>query len=188
MTTVDRPGAGAVELRPVDRDLFRALLRRQASTVTVVTTPGLAGGRHLPSLPPAAFTATSFTSVALDPPLVSLRLDRESSGWPTVQRTEHLAVHLLAPGRREVTRTFDTSGIDRFATHRGWTDGPFGVPLIDGALAVLLCRVVRRIEAGAHTIVLGEPLALGAGKDDDAVARHRGDYTTTTFGPWPSPW
>ncbi|GAA4561502.1 flavin reductase family protein [Micromonospora coerulea] len=187
MTTVDRPGAGAVELRPVDPDLFRALLRRQASTVTVVTAPGLAANRHLPALPPAGFTATSFTSVSLDPPLVSFCLGRESSSWPTVERAEHLAVHLLASGQQEVARTFATSGIDRFAAHPGWTPGPFGVPLIDDALAVLLCRVVRRIEAGDHTIVLGEPLALGTGEDGDPLVHHRGGYTTT-FGPWPSPW
>jgi flavin reductase (DIM6/NTAB) family NADH-FMN oxidoreductase RutF len=43
---------------PVDAALFRALLRHQASTVTVVTAPGT---------PPAGFTATSFTSVSLQP-------------------------------------------------------------------------------------------------------------------------
>ncbi|MFG3599932.1 flavin reductase family protein [Micromonospora chersina] len=187
MTTVDRPGSGTVELRPVDSDTFRGLLRRQASTVTVVTTPGLHGGRRLPSLPPAGFTATSFTSVSLDPPLVSFCLGRESSSWPTVERAEHVAVHLLASGQQEVARIFATSGIDRFAAHPGWAAGPFGVPLIGDALAVLLCRVVRRIEAGDHTLVLAEPLALGAGEDGDPLVHHRGGYTTT-LGAWPETW
>ncbi|WP_406036519.1 flavin reductase family protein [Micromonospora sp. NBC_00898] len=123
MTTVDRPGVGAVELRPVDRDLFRALLHRQASTVTVVTVPGVAADRHLLALPPG----------------------------------------------------------------EGWSRGPFGVPLIDDAPAVLLCRVVRRIEAGDQTTVLAEPLALGGVADADALVHHPGDHTNT-FGPWPSPW
>jgi flavin reductase (DIM6/NTAB) family NADH-FMN oxidoreductase RutF len=180
---VDRPESGALELRPVDTDLFRDLLRRQASTVSVVTAPGLAPNRHLPALPPAGFTATSFTSVSLDPPLVSFCLGRESSSWPTVARAEHLAVHLLASGQQEVARIFARSGIDRFDAHPGWRQGPFGVPLIDAALAVLLCRVVRRIDAGDHTIVLGEPLALGAGEDGDPLVYQRGGYTTT-LGPW----
>jgi flavin reductase (DIM6/NTAB) family NADH-FMN oxidoreductase RutF len=38
----------------VDADLFRALLRRHAAAVVVITAPGE---------PPAGFTATSFTSV-----------------------------------------------------------------------------------------------------------------------------
>jgi flavin reductase (DIM6/NTAB) family NADH-FMN oxidoreductase RutF len=183
VTTVDRPGAGTVELRPVDRDLFRTLLRRQAATVTVVTAPGQSPGRGRPPLPPAGFTATSFTSVSLDPPLVSFCLGRSSSSWPTVERAEHLAVHLLAAGQHEVARTFATSGIDRFARHQGWSEGPFGVPVVDGALAVLLSRVVHRVTAGDHSIVIAEPLALGAGEDGDPLVHHRGGYTTT-FGPW----
>jgi flavin reductase (DIM6/NTAB) family NADH-FMN oxidoreductase RutF len=58
--TVDSPSI-------VDADRFRALLRHQASTVAVVTAPGT---------PPVGFTATSFTSVSLDPPLVSFCLGR----------------------------------------------------------------------------------------------------------------
>ncbi|MFE9202871.1 flavin reductase family protein [Micromonospora sp. NPDC007230] len=184
MTTVDRPGAA--ELRPVDEHSFRALLRRQASTVTVVTAPGLSGGRHLPALPPAGFTATSFASVSLEPPLVSFCLGRESSSWPTVAHAEHVAVHLLSAEQQEVARIFATSGIDRFAAHPGWDTGPFGVPLIGDALAVLLCRVTRRIKAGDHTIVLGTPLALATGPDGDPLLRHRGGYTT--FGPQQAPW
>ncbi|WP_431878019.1 flavin reductase family protein [Micromonospora marina] len=186
MTTVDRPGAATVELRPVDVDSFRGLLRRQASTVTVVTTPGLRGNRMRADLPPAGFTATSFTSVSLDPPLVSVCLGASSS-WPTVEQAEHVAVHLLASGQQEIAQIFATGGIDRFTAHPGWTIGPFGVPLIGDALAVLLCRVVRRIEAGDHTILLGEPLALGAGEDGDPLLHHRGGYTTT-LGDRPEAW
>ncbi|MEV0005743.1 flavin reductase family protein [Micromonospora sp. NPDC050980] len=187
MTTVDRPAAGAVELRPVDVDSLRGLLRRQASGVTVVTAPGLHGGRRRPTLPPAGFTATSFTSVSLDPPLVSVCLGRASSSWPTVAHAEHVAVHLLAFDQQEIAQIFATSGIDRFTAHPGWTTGPFGVPLIGDALAVLLCRVVRRIEAGDHTIVLGEPLALGAGEDGDPLLHHRARYATT-IEDRPEPW
>ncbi|MEU4477664.1 flavin reductase family protein [Micromonospora sp. NPDC023966] len=185
MTTADRPAAGTVELRPVDADTFRSLLRRQTSTITVITTPGLHGGRRRPPLPPAGFTATSFTAVSLDPPLVSFRLGRESSSWPTVAHAEHVAVHLLASDQQEVARIFATSGIDRFAAHPGWATGPFGVPLIGDARAVLLCRVVRRIEAGDHTRMLAEPLALGAG--EDRLVHHRGGCPTTP-GARPETW
>ena len=96
-------------------------------------------------------------------------------------------MHLLASRQQEIAQIFATSGIDRFSAHPGWTTGPFGVPLIGDALAVLLCRVVRRIEAGDHTILLGEPLALGAGEDGDPLLHHGGRYTTT-LGDWPEAW
>jgi flavin reductase (DIM6/NTAB) family NADH-FMN oxidoreductase RutF len=160
LTAEPPPAAG------LDADRLRRLLRRQASTVTVVTAPGP---------PPAGFTATSFTSVSMHPPLVSFCLNRESSSWPTVARAGHVAVHLLAAGQEDLARTFATSGIDRFAGPVAWRPGPHGVPLLDGTLARLLCRVVDRVVAGDHTVVLAEPLH---GEQDDGapLLYHDGRY------------
>jgi flavin reductase (DIM6/NTAB) family NADH-FMN oxidoreductase RutF len=151
----------------LDADLFRNLLRHQASTVAVVTAPGA---------PPVGFTATSFTSVSLHPPLVSFCLNRASSSWPTVASAEHLAVHLLAADQHELARRFATSGIDRFASPTRWRPGPHRVPLLDAALAQLVCRVVDRVAAGDHVIVLAAPL-LGHHLDQGApLLYHQGHY------------
>lgn len=151
----------------VDPDVFRSLLRRQASTVTVVTAPGL---------PPAGFTATSFTSVSLRPPIVSVCLSRDASSWPTVARAEHLAVHLLAEGQQHLARTFATSGIDRFAHPTAWRPGPHDVPVLDGTLAWLLCRVIDRVVAGDHAVVLAEPVLARHGGDGAPLLYHEGRY------------
>lgn len=136
------------EDRTVNPDLFRALLRRHAAAVVVVTAPGA---------PPAGFTATSFTSVSLDPPLVSFCLAHSASAWPAVQAASTIAVHVLTEEQEHVARTFATRGIDRFAAHGAWHPGPGGVPLLDGVLATIVCTVAQRIEAGDHTIVLATP-------------------------------
>ena len=151
----------------VDADIFRSLLRRQASTVTVVTAPGL---------PPAGFTATSFTSVSLRPPIVSFCLSRDASSWPTVARAEHVAVHLLAQDQQEIARTFATSGIDRFAGPTAWRRGPHEVPILDGTLAWLLCRVIDRVSAGDHAVVLAEPVLARHGDDGAPLLYHDGGY------------
>lgn len=153
----------------VDADLFRALLRHQASTVTVVTAPGA---------PPAGFTATSFTSVSLQPPLVSFCLARTSSSWPTVARANHVAVHLLSHRQQGLARTFATSGIDRFAAPTVWRAGPHGVPVLDGTLAWLVCRVVERVTAGDHAVVLAEPLLAQHGDGDTPLLYHQGRYAS----------
>ncbi|MFC0531515.1 flavin reductase family protein [Phytohabitans kaempferiae] len=160
MTVIAGPHA------PVDPDAFRALLRRQATTVTVVTAAGQ---------PPVGFTATSFTSVSLRPPLVSFCLDRSSSSWPTVAGAEHVAVHLLGADQRDIAQTFATSGIDRFTAHTGWRYGPYDVPLLDEPIAWLLCRVTQRVPAGDHAIVLAEPLA-GSHGDGAPLLYHMGGY------------
>src|SRR5689334_2928587 len=130
-------------------DLFRSLLRRHAAGVVVITARGRTA--------PAGFTATSFTSVSLDPPLVSFCLDRRSSSWPTLEGAEHVGVHVLTEAQEGLARRFATSGIDRFAPPLDWRPGPHGVPVLAGALAVLVCRVAERVHAGDHAIVLAEP-------------------------------
>jgi flavin reductase (DIM6/NTAB) family NADH-FMN oxidoreductase RutF len=155
----------------VDQNLFRALLRRHAAGVVVVTAPGC---------PPTGFTATSFTSVSLDPPLVSFCVANRASAWPAVSAAPVVAVHLLGADQAPVARVFATSGIDRLATHGEWVSGPGGVPLLDGVAALVVCRVVRRVAAGDHTIVLCEPES-GEHEPDERAAPlvyHAGEYLT----------
>jgi flavin reductase (DIM6/NTAB) family NADH-FMN oxidoreductase RutF len=153
----------------VDADLFKQLLRRHAAAVVVITAPGQ---------PPAGFTATSFTSVSLDPPLVSFCLAHTASAWPAVKDADVVAVHVLTHEQEHVARTFSTRGIDRFATHGVWSPGPGGVPLLDGVLARIVCRVVRRVEAGDHSIVLASPEIGEHLEDLDAtpLVYHDGHY------------
>ena len=150
-------------------DLFRALLRRHAAGVVVITAPGIR---------PAGFTATSFTSVSLDPPLVSFCLDRKASSWPAVESADHVAVHVLTDRQEQVARTFATSGIDRFAPPTRWRTGPHDLPVLDGALAVLFCRIADRVPAGDHAIVLAEPFdgEHHPGGDDTPLLYHMGEY------------
>jgi flavin reductase (DIM6/NTAB) family NADH-FMN oxidoreductase RutF len=153
----------------IQPDLFRSLLRRHAAGVVVVTAPGAR---------PAGFTATSFTSVSLDPPLVSFCLDRKASSWPAVAMADHVAVHVLTDRQEQVARTFATSGIDRFAPPTRWHTGPHDLPVLDGALAVLFCRIADRVPAGDHAIVLAQPLGgeHHDGADGTPLLYHMGQY------------
>ena len=155
----------------IEPGLFRAVLRRHAAGVVVITAPGPR---------PAGFTATSFTSVSLDPPLVSFCLDRNASSWPAVAVASHIAVHVLAEHQEHLARTFATSGVDRFAATR-WRPGPFDVPLLDGAQAVLVCRIADRVAAGDHAIVLAEPVtAEHIDQDASPLLYHMGRYLRAT--------
>jgi flavin reductase (DIM6/NTAB) family NADH-FMN oxidoreductase RutF len=155
----------------IEPDLFRALLRRHAAGVVVITVSGAAK--------PAGFTATSFTSVSLHPPLVSFGIDRRSSSWPSVEAADHVGVHVLADGQEDLARRFATSGVDRFAGPTTWRPGAYRVPVLDGALAVLVCRVVERVPAGDHAIVLAEPVH-GEHRDGAPLLYHMGDYRRAT--------
>lgn len=158
---------------------FKALLGRCASGVVVVTAPGD---------PPAGFTASSFTSVSLHPPLVSFCIAEKASAARVFARAETVAVHVLHRGQESVARTFATSGIDRFAASGVVQAGPDGVPLIDRPLARILCTVFRRVSAGDHTIVLATPVAGDISMDPEAtpLIYHAGGYTRVDTSARPS--
>ncbi|MFJ8696593.1 flavin reductase family protein [Streptomyces roseolilacinus] len=160
MTVTHDLGADALAAPAVaGPELLRSTFRRHAAGVAVITAPG--GAAH--DGRPAGFTAGSLTSVSAEPPLVSFGIGTGSSSWPAVSTATHVGVHLLGEDQRELAATFARSGADRFAPPTRWTAGPEGVPLLDGVLAWLVCRVVGRVPAGDHRIVVAEVVAGDAG-------------------------
>ncbi|MFI2371363.1 flavin reductase family protein [Streptomyces sp. NPDC018833] len=153
---------------PAAGDLLRAVFRQHAAGVSIVTAPGER---------PAGFTATSLTSVAADPPLISFGVGTTSSSWPAVAEAEHIGVHILGEHQQELAATFARSGADRFAPPTRWHTGPEGVPVLEGVVAWLVARVVARVPAGDHRLVIAEVVAgdpVGGGRP---LLYHRGRFT-----------
>ncbi|MEV0261869.1 flavin reductase family protein [Streptomyces sp. NPDC050617] len=150
------PGLGTPLLAAPD--LLRSVFRQHAAGVAVITAQGAK---------PVGFTATSLTSVAAEPPLLSFGVGTGSSSWPVLAEAEHVGVHILGEHQRELAATFARSGADRFAEPTSWRTGPEGVPVLDGVLAWLVCRVVAKVPAGDHRLVLAEAVVgdpAGAGR------------------------
>jgi flavin reductase (DIM6/NTAB) family NADH-FMN oxidoreductase RutF len=155
--------------RPGSPDLLRSVFRRHAAGVAVVTARGGAG--------PVGFTATSLTSVSAEPPLVSFGISTGSSSWPAVAEAGHVGVHILGEHQRELAGTFARSGADRFGAPTGWHEGPEGVPVLDGVLAWLVCRVVTLIPAGDHRIVVAEVAVGDSAGEGLPLVYHQGRFT-----------
>ncbi|WP_328403431.1 flavin reductase family protein [Streptomyces sp. NBC_00390] len=150
------PDLGTTQL--ASPDLLRSVFRRHAAGVAVITAQGAR---------PVGFTATSLTSVAADPPLLSFGVGTSSSSWSVLAEAEHIGVHVLGEHQQELAATFARSGADRFASPTSWRTGPEGVPVLDGVLAWLVCRVVARVPAGDHRLVIAEAVVgdpAGAGR------------------------
>jgi len=129
-------------------DLLRSVFRQHAAGVAVITARGETG--------PVGFTATSLSSVSARPPMLSFGISTVASSWPAISRADHVGVHILGEHQEELAATFARSGADRFGAPTVWREGPEGVPVLDGVLAWLVCRVVARVPAGDHRIVLAE--------------------------------
>ncbi|MGW2553332.1 flavin reductase family protein [Streptomyces sp. NPDC001635] len=160
------PGLGASRL--ASPALLRSVFRRHAAGVAVVTAQG--GGR------PVGFTATSLSSVSAEPPLISFGIGVGGSSWPVMSEADHVGVHILGEHQEALAGVFATSGADRFGAPTGWREGPEGVPVLDGVLAWLVCRVVARVPAGDHRIVIAEVVSgdpSGAGRP---LLYHQGQF------------
>ncbi|MFG2227305.1 flavin reductase family protein [Streptomyces sp. NPDC048644] len=153
--------------RTATPDLLRAVFRQHAAGVAVITAQGAR---------PVGFTATSLTSVAADPPLLSFGVGTAASSWPTLADAEHIGVHILGEHQQELAATFARSGADRFGPATSWREGPEGVPLLDGVLAWLVCKVIARVPAGDHRIVLAQPLVGDPAGRGRPLLYHQGRF------------
>ena len=99
--------------------------------------------------------ASSFTSVSLDPPLVSVNLATSSKTWPDLRRAKHLGVTVLADSQDVVCRQLAGPVDHRFEglTHRVTGEGAV---TLDEGLAQFDCTIYREVEAGDHILVLLE--------------------------------
>lgn len=149
----------------VDAARFRRALGRHAAGVVVVTGPG-----------PVGLTATSLTSVSLDPPLVSFCVARDSTTWPDLRQAEFFAVNVLAGDQAAVASRFADRGIDRFGSPTRWRPGPYDVPILAGVAAHLLCEPYDTIALGDHWLVVGLVVGSELGESGEPLLYHHGQY------------
>ena len=139
----------------IDKDAFRRVLSHFAAGVTVVTT--LDGERK-----PHGLTATAFTSVSLDPPLVLVCVDKKAETYSQFEPAGIFAVNFLSLEQRDISQRFAKHGGDKF-NGLGWRPGSLGAPLLDGTIGFVECRIRHWYDAGDHTIMVGEIEAADAG-------------------------
>lgn len=152
----------------LDPDSFRSVLGRFASGITVITSID-AEGRDV------GMTASAFSSVSLQPPLIQVCVDRAASMFDALLHAERFGVSVLAAEQEALSRRF--AAVD--SSHRfdgiGYSRGDNGVVLLDDALAHIECRMASKMEAGDHMIFIGEVERANA-RDARPLLYYRGGY------------
>ena len=97
--------------------------------------------------------ASSFTSVSLEPALVSFSVANTSRTWPTLRRAEHLGLSVLAEHHEDACRRLAGPVEHRF-DDLAWSVNDEGAVTLDEGLARFDCSIYREVEAGDHTLVL----------------------------------
>ena len=156
----------------MDQRAFRDTLGRFPTGVTVVTAAGPSG--------PAGLTTNAFSSLSLDPPLVLVCFERGSRTLPVVRETKRFAVNVLRAGQEDLARVFASKRVaaDKFAsvTH----NVEHGVPVLDGALAWMVCDLQALHPGGDHEIGVGAVTALGHDADGEPLLFYGGAYRDLT--------
>jgi flavin reductase (DIM6/NTAB) family NADH-FMN oxidoreductase RutF len=132
----------------LDPKALRTAFGRFMTGVTVVTTRSDQGE-------PLGFTANSFSSVSLDPPLLLVCPGKFLSSYDSFATCTYFAVSVLAEGQEDVSNTFASFKGDRFAKVAHQLDHN-NVPVIEGAVAQFSCKTWQSIPAGDHQILIGQ--------------------------------
>jgi flavin reductase (DIM6/NTAB) family NADH-FMN oxidoreductase RutF len=140
----------------VDASEFRIACGHFATGVAIVTTLNRAGERH-------GFTANSFTSVSLEPPLVLVCVDKTISSHPPMTEAKGYIFNILTDQQEELARRFATPDIDKFEGVR-LGPGEYGAPRIPDCLAYIAARSHSQHDGGDHTIFIGEATGCEVGK------------------------
>jgi flavin reductase (DIM6/NTAB) family NADH-FMN oxidoreductase RutF len=94
---------------------------------------------------PRGFTANSFTSVSLDPPLVLVCVDKTASCYPAFAGTKHFGINILCEDQQHLSTAFASKSADKFAD-LPWVSGITGSPIFPDSTAWLDCELHDRVE------------------------------------------
>nr|MDT0659531.1 flavin reductase family protein [Micromonospora sp. DSM 115978] len=129
---------------------------------------------------PMGMAASSFTSVSLEPPLVSVCVAHTSTTWERLAEQGRFGLSVLSSEHASVARMLSTRSQNRFADI-DWVASAGGAVFIENAPLWLECVPYREIEAGDHVIVVLRVAALSMSPETDPIVFHRSNFRG--FGP-----
>jgi flavin reductase (DIM6/NTAB) family NADH-FMN oxidoreductase RutF len=148
----------------MDESRWRTLMGHWATGVSVITSVG-----------PRGLTANALTSLSLDPMLLLVCVDRDSNTLPAIRESQRFAVNVLSASQEHVAKRFALKEQDE-----KWGDLAYAlveeVPVLDGALAWVVCEVAEELAGGDHAIVIGRPRGGDVAEGLEPLVFYRGTY------------
>ena len=151
----------------IGADTFRKVLSYYPTGVSVVTGSTVGEG-------PVGLVVGTFTSLSLEPALVSFMPAKSSSSWPKIRSSGAFCVDVLGAGQAEACRQFSAPGGRKFEGV-DWRPGATGSPILSGSVAWVDCRIEQVFDSGDHQIVVGRvvDLRVRVGRVADDVSARR---------------
>jgi 3-hydroxy-9,10-secoandrosta-1,3,5(10)-triene-9,17-dione monooxygenase reductase component len=159
-------------LHPVGPERFRAVMGHFATGVAVITATAPSG--------PVGMTANAVCSLSLDPLLLLVCFDRTARTFAVVRDTGRFGVNVLAHGQEQLARLFASKAPE----DQKFAEVPHavhdGIPVIEGTLAWVGCRLERLVDGGDHEIGIGavETAEIAGDGSAEPLVWYRGSYRT----------
>lgn len=153
----------------VDPQRMRAIMGNFCSGITIITANTEAGL--------VGFTCQSFSSLSLEPPLITFNPARSSTSWPKIREAASFCVNILDSEQEQLSRTFARPGTDKFA-NVAYRNSAMGNPILADALAWVDCTLYAEYDGGDHTIVVGEVEEMHAREAANPLVFFRGGYVS----------
>lgn len=156
----------------IDQRAFRDAVGSFATGVMVMTCDG--GGEGL-----IGITMNSFSSVSLDPPLVTFCIAESLTEFDTLLQTDKFALNLLNADQQELSNQFAKTGPDKW---RGvsYREGANSAPIIEPNHGVLLCTKQAQYECGDHYILVARVDSIEFDGDEPPLIFYKGKYRQLT--------
>lgn len=150
-------------------DDFKKAMQLWGSGVTVVTTNSEKFGMQ-------GMTVTAFSSVSVNPPQVLVCINESADTGEGIQESQCFAVNVLSSTQQDVSNQFagGSSQQQRFE-NTPWTAGITGAPILNDSLMSLDCKVIEKIHAGTHWIIIGE-VQDSVCREGEPLLYYRGAY------------
>ena len=136
----------------IDAAQYRNVLGHFATGVTIVTVANGRGGIE-------GFTASAFSALSLEPPLVLVCLANDSECYEPLRREGRYAIHFLSEQQSTLAYAFANRNLDK-SQQTEWNFNHRGYAIMQDALAVIECRLQREYPGGDHAIFVGEVEAM----------------------------
>ena len=166
------PGEAAARAA-FDAKAFRNALGSFPTGVAIITTTG-------PDGRPVGLTCNSFSSVSLEPPLVSWGLRMSSKNLEAFKQGGAFAINILAEDQKDLSGRFASGSIADKFEGVPWSKGHNGLPLIEACVASFECDKFAEHIAGDHVLFLGEVVRFNHGRQEDSLVFYKGAYMMLT--------
>jgi flavin reductase (DIM6/NTAB) family NADH-FMN oxidoreductase RutF len=152
-------------LQEINSELFKKTLGQWASGVTVVTV------NHDGT--PRGMTASSFSSLSLDPPLIMVAVAHHAHFHKLISNTTHFGVNIL--GDHQIAYSNHFAGRPDEGLKITWIDSN-GIPFLDGCLGHIACQLESQLPGGDHTIFVGRITRSKVWSEHSPLLFHAGRY------------